>query len=350
MGQVGAKVARPQPAVLIVTVNYRTAALAIELLQSLESEVTATPRVRAIVVDNCSGDGSAEQIEDAILKHHWEAWARLVRAPINGGFAYGNNFAMTRSLAAGFVPDYVWFLNSDCKARRGALGSLVSFMAANPLVGIAGSSIENAEGVKWPYAFRFPSLWSELDQGMRLGFLSHLLRERTVARVMAAIPARVDWLSGASILVRRDVFQSIGQMDEGYFLYFEETDFSLAAQRSGWESWYVPSSRVAHYFGASTGVTSSDSAGRRLPQYWFESRRRYFVKNHGRAYAACADLLWILGFVSWRIRCALSGRSDVYPARILNDVVRNSALFHSGVPCNARLPQADPSAPVVTNH
>jgi GT2 family glycosyltransferase len=72
------------------------------------------------------------------------------------------------------------------------------------------------------------------------------------------------------------VFEQVGLFDEGFFLYFEEVDLALRAARAGWESWYVPAARVVHEAGASTGATGGRELERRMPRYWFESRRRYF--------------------------------------------------------------------------
>ena len=144
-------------------------------------------------------------------------------------------------------------------------------------------------------------------------------------------PRQVDWLPGASMMIRQEVFRAIGLMDESYFLYFEETDFCLQARRAGWHCWYVPQSRVLHIAGQSTGVTAALERPRRLPAYWFESRRRYFIKNHGRGYAAAADVLWMLAFASWRVRRWLLRRPDPAPPWQLLDFFRHSALWNSRI-------------------
>src|SRR5262249_20611847 len=95
--------------------------------------------------------------------------------------------------------------------------------------------------------------------------------------------------SGAAMAVRRDVFETIGLLDDGFFLYYEETDFARRSAAAGFECWYVPASRVLHYCGQATGVTQPDGSLRSPPRYFWESRRRYFVKQHGRAYSRAAD-------------------------------------------------------------
>jgi hypothetical protein len=122
------------------------------------------------------------------------------------------------------------------------------------------------------------------------------------------------------------VLRDIGAMDEEYFLYFEETDYCLAARRAGWRCYYVPESRVMHLVAASTGVSSRPCSARR-PTYWFDSRRRYFRKNHGTLYAVACDVVWIVGFASWRLRRILQRRADTDPEHLLKDFIRHSSLL-----------------------
>jgi len=314
------------PSVLVVIVNFRTPTLVVECLRSLESEVIANPGARVTVVDNDSGDGSSSVIAGAIQREGWSTWANLVLSPTNGGFSYGNNFAIRPTLAEASPPDLYWLLNPDTVVIPGALGGLVDFLRANPVVGICGGGI-NEEGNKpWPFAFRFPSVLSEMERGLSFGPATRLLKRWMARRLMSDAPEQVDWVCGASMMVRRDVFKRIGLMDESYFLYFEETDFCLKANRAGFQCWYVPQSRVIHIAGQSTGVTSKSSIPRRIPAYWFDSRRRYFVKNHGRAYAVITDLVWMASYTFGRLRRKLQGMPDGDPPHYLSDFFRYSAL------------------------
>jgi N-acetylglucosaminyl-diphospho-decaprenol L-rhamnosyltransferase len=310
---------------LVVIVNYRTAALTCNCLRSLAPEVAANPGTRAVVVDNDSGD--AQALAAAIRDNHWH-WASLIVAERNGGFAYGNNQGIRPALQAPAPPRYFWLLNSDTEVRPGVLGALVDFMDSHPQVGIAGSGIENPDGSDWPIAFRFHSPWSQFENGIRFAPITRLLSRYVVARTMENRPAPVDWVSGASMFIRREVFQTAGLMDEGYFLYFEEVDFCLRARRAGWECWYVPAGRIMHICGQSTGVSVA-TGKRRMPSYWFQSRHRYFVKNHGLWRARLADLAFGTGFALWRLRRALLRRPDPDPPFMLRDFWRTSILFKS---------------------
>ena len=313
--------------VLVVIVNYRTARLSVECLRSLLGEVRSLPGLRAVVVDNDSADGSPQTISSAIVEHGFSDWACCIEAPRNGGYAYGNNLAIRVALQGADAPGYFLLLNPDCVVRQGAVGALAAFLDEHPKVGIAGSALENPDGSLWSTAFRFPSVLGELEGGARLSLLTRALKRWEVPIRMGDLAERVDWLPGASMMVRRDVFESIGLMDEEFFLYYEETDFCLRANRAGWPCWYVPESRVMHIAGQSTGVTSRSGPAKRRPQYVFDSRHRYFVKNHGLAYAVLADLAWTLAFASWRVRRQVQGKPDSDPPYLLLDSFRNSALL-----------------------
>jgi N-acetylglucosaminyl-diphospho-decaprenol L-rhamnosyltransferase len=322
------------PKVLVVIVHYRTSALVIECLRSLHDEMKSYGNASAVVIDNQSQDGSAARIGQAIAHEGWAGWARVVEAPVNGGFAYGNNQVIAAALAEAEPPDYFWLLNPDTTAYPGAMGALVAFMAARPKVGLAGSAIEEQRGVLWPYAFRFPSLLSELDGALQLGVVTRLLSRWTILHPMDGREACVDWVSGASLMVKREVFQAIGLMDQDYFLYYEETDFILQAKRAGWQCWYVPQSRVFHVAGASTGMVDRPPEPRRLPHYWFESRRRYFIKNHSRAYAMATDAVCIVAHGLRRVRIALQRKAHSEPPHLFGDFVRHSALVTSHIAVN----------------
>lgn len=323
-----------KPSVVVVIVHYRTPELTIECLRSLDAEMRAYGNASLVVIDNQSQDGSVPRIAEAIRSQGWSDWARLIEAPVNGGFAWGNNQVIAPALAGPSPPDYFWLLNPDTTIYPGAMSALVDFMAARPKAGLAGSAIEEQRGVLWPYAFRFPSLLSELDDGLKFGVVTKLLSRWAILRPMDGRDACVDWVPGASLMVKREVFEAIGLMDENYFLYYEETDFCLQAQRAGWQCWYVPASRVFHIAGAATGMVDRPPEPRRLPRYWFESRRRFFIKNHSRLYAIATDCVWIVSHALWRVRRVLQRKPGFEPPHLLGDFVRNSSLVTSRIAVN----------------
>lgn len=321
--------------VLIVIVNFRTPKLVVDCLQSLEFEVRQQPATRVTIVDNASGDHSADLIAAAIRSAGWSDWVTLICSPVNGGFSYGNNLAIRPTLDSTSPPRYYWLLNPDTVVRLGALRALTDFLCKNEKVGICGTGIDEADGTPWPFAFRFPSMLSELENGVNFGPVTRALERWRVLRQMSQSPTLVDWVSGASMVVRWEVFKSIGLMDEDYFLYFEETDFCLQARRADWQCWYFPQSRVLHISGQSTGVTAKSEVPKRLPGYWFDSRRRYFVKNHGRTYSIITDVIWVVAYFFRCIRAWLQRKPERDPPHYLQDFCKHSALWNSRIDVGA---------------
>jgi len=315
---------------LVIIVNYRTPELTIDCLHSLVGEVRSLPGTRVVVTDNDSGDGSVERIGAAIEIEGWGDWVSLMPLEQNGGFAYGNNAAIRPTLQSSSPPPYILLLNPDTVVRSGALKTLVDFMNEHPNVGIAGSRLEEPDGTTQYSAFRFHTILSELDLSLRLGILTQLLSRWVVAPPISGKACQTNWVAGASMIVRSEVFETAGLMDEEYFMYYEEMDFCLQAKRAGWSCWYVPQSRVVHLVGQSSGVTDTKRPPKRLPRYWFDSRRRYFLKNHGWLYAAVADATWIFGFTLWRGRRAIQHKPDKDPPKLLGDFLLNSVFLKGG--------------------
>jgi len=309
----------------VIIVNYKTAELTIDCLQSLFVEREACS-FDVIVVDNDSQDGSFEKILGAIASEDWNNWATVKASDYNGGFAYGNNIAIREFLAGKQGPEFFYLLNPDTVVHKGAVEKLVSFMQERPTVGIAGSRIEDENGQPLHSAFKFHTYLSELNRGFSLGILTKLLSRWVSCQEISNVPEKTDWVSGASMMIRREVFEQVGLLDESYFMYYEETDFCLQASREGWECWYVPASRVVHFVGQSSGVTN-EKMKKRMPKYWFESRQRYFMKNHGFLHLFLADFFWILGYSSWKLRNFFQKKQNNEPPNIGVDFILNSIFL-----------------------
>jgi N-acetylglucosaminyl-diphospho-decaprenol L-rhamnosyltransferase len=307
----------------VVIVNYRTPGLVVDCLRTLAAERLAEPALQVVVVDNASGDASLTILAAAIGDAGWD-WVAVRPLERNGGFAFGNNAAIRELLARTTPPAYIWLLNPDTLVRPGAATALIGFLEAHPEVGVAGGRLEFPDGTPQTAAFRFPTVLSELEDTIRLGFVSTMLRRFRVPGPIEDKPHRTDWVNGASLMVRREVFADVGLMDEGFFLYFEETDFCRRVRRAGWPVWHVPASRVVHLEGQSTGVTGANLAKKRRPLYWFDSRARYFRKHLGVTLALVADVIFIGCFASWRVQRRLRGKPDPDPPGLWGDFVRHA--------------------------
>lgn len=300
---------------VIVIVNYRTGELVVNCLESLKMILNQS--VNVVIVDNCSGDNSVDLIGKWIAKNEN---AYFIPSETNSGFSGGNNIAIEYAKKNNLIADYIWLLNPDTVVRKDTLQNLIEFMQDNPQAGITGSRLEDLEGSVQCSAFRFHTIFSELDNGLKLGIISKLLQRWQVALPNSDKPIPVDWVAGASMLIRKQVFDDIGLFDDKYFLYFEETDFCLQAKKSGWACWYVPTSKAVHFAGSSTGVTNGSK--KRRPRYWFESRQRYFLKNHGGWYLFFANLAWSAAYSIFRIRLKIQNKPDNETEFLLRDFVR----------------------------
>jgi len=305
--------------VLTVILNWRTADMT---LRAVEAALVAMQGIEGAItiVDNDSGDGSETVLRRAVAERGWNR-VQVVQAGRNGGFGAGNNAGIRAGLPGGVAADYVHILNSDAFPAPDAIRLLLDHLEGHPQVGFAGSYIHGLEGDAHTTCFRFPTLWSELEGAARTGPITRALKRHVVPmQIPATGVMRVDWLAGCSLMMRRSVLDRIGLFDETYFLYHEETDLCLRAARAGWPTDYVRGSEVAHIGSESTGM----KRWARTPAYWFDSRRHYFTKNHGRGYFAAATLAHVAGGLIWRLRCALARRPVGDPPHFLRDLIAHS--------------------------
>lgn len=304
----------------IVIVNYRTADMVLDCLASLAPMAAERRGLRVTVVDNASPDDSAQRLRTGIDGEGYGAWCDLLVSDGNLGFAGGNNAAIRRVLGSAEPASYIWLLNPDTVVRPGALDRMVQALDVHAGAGIVGSALEDDRGRVLSGARRRPSALSELNGAARLGLLSRLLAGYVVSQPMRDQAHRCDWVSGASMMVRREVFQRIGLLDEGYFLYYEELDFCERARVAGWEVWHEPAARIVHLEGASTGINEQR---RRRPGYWYASRRRFFLKRYGRVGLIVADACWAAGRFSLVLRrlLRLGGSFDGDPIAYSRDLL-----------------------------
>ena len=299
-----------KPVTWIITVNYRTADLVIESLRAIAEQKESLGGGKVLIVDNASGDDSVEKILLVIQLENWSSWISVIPMSKKGGFAFGNNVGFDQAKSSLDQVDYLMLLNPDCLVQPNAIEKLVTFLDHHPDVGIAGSRLLNEEGGIECSAHTFHSPLSELLEGARLDLLSKRLPNFEITPPLRNVIHRCDWVSGSSMMIRRKVIEDIGAMDDGFFLYFEEVDYFFRAAQAGWQTWYVPESVVMHIEGVSTGIKST----KRRPAYWYNSRRRYFVKHYGISSLILADLFWSIGRVTFFIRRFLKlGAQGVLP-------------------------------------
>ncbi|WP_426413279.1 glycosyltransferase family 2 protein [Bradyrhizobium ganzhouense] len=321
---------------LIVIVNFRVPALVIDCLRSINQELRAVPDTSVVVFENGSGDDSARLIAKAIASNKWDAWCKLMVSDQNLGFTGGNNIPISESLKTSTPPCYILLLNPDTIIRPGALRPLIDFLERNSQVGIVGSRLEDPDGTPQRSAFRFKSPLGELEGSAGIGFITKLLKRYVVAPPVCSQNLETDWVAGASMMVRTRVFEEIGLLDEGFFTYYDDIDFCLAARRAGWMTWYVPESRVVHLVGQSTGV---DNTPRRLPKYLLEARRRFYLKNYGALFALMADTCLLCGILISKFRSLVTLTPSQLPPKIFVDSFLSSVFVRGAGIDNVRAPE-----------
>lgn len=304
---------------LTVILNWRTAEMT---LQAAEAALIAMQGIEGAltIVDNHSEDGSFERMSAQVKARGWDSGphqVRVLQAGRNGGFGAGNNHAIRAGLPDGSLPDYIYILNSDAFPEPDAINQLIEYLETQPRYAMAGSFIYGSDGVAHHTAFRFPTWLGELEQAAKLGPLSRLLQRYVIAPPLPESSGQVDWVAGASLLIRRSALDEFGLFDEVFFLYFEETELCNRAAAAGWSTAYVTQSRVRHIGSVSTGMKK----WKRIPQFWLDSRLYYFTKTKGRLYAALATGACVAGGLVWRLRAVLQRRDFLDPECFLKDML-----------------------------
>lgn len=213
----------------------------------------------------------------------------------NYGFGAGNNFGASQVSSCPDKPDVLWLLNPDTLVSETDLEHALQWFESDPSVGIVGTGMVDGSGSPDLAGHRDPS---PIGEFVANAGAFGMLRRWSVSDPSLDRPGPVDWVSGASLLIRTEVFEQLGGFDEGFFLYFEEVDLCRRARNAGWKVIYEPRSRIVHLEGSSTGISRTKP----MPRYWYESRRRYFVKHYGVLGLWAADLAWGFGRIVGMLR------------------------------------------------
>lgn len=312
----------PAPEIAVIIVNYNTAALALDAIESVLTRSHGGRFIELHVVDNASPNGDAGVIAAALAERGWSSRVHLHSEAHNHGFGRGNNLVLTELMSRARAPAYAFLLNPDARLESEAIAVLADFLDAHPAAAAAGAAITSPDGVPVTSAFRFPGVVSTFAAALNLGPVSRLLRAWEVPLPPTSGTRRVDWVSGAAVMLRLSAVQRVGYFDPSYFLYFEEVDLMQQLTRQGGEVWHVDEARVAHIEAAATGVRGSKA--RRLPAYWYHSWQHYFGKNLGRGTALLAAAAWYIGAAGNAVVSALRGREANAPKRFYGDFWRLS--------------------------
>jgi GT2 family glycosyltransferase len=273
----------------IVIINYRTPHFMRDCLASLNGQVDPK-QDRVVIVDNASGDGSDDEIVRLINENVWNEWAQLVRSPVNGGFSAGNNKGIRQ-----IVAEYYLLLNSDTIVRPKAIEQLLKAITLYPDVGMFCPRLEWPDARPQESCFRFRPPFYEFFSAARTGLVDRLFAHQGGTYPVSTSPMHPMWTSFACILIRREVFESIGLLDEGFFMYYDDMDFCRRAWDAGIKTLYWPFARFVHLRGGSSPVKKLVSERKRPPRYWYASRSRYYAKFYGLLGLWLANLCWYAG-------------------------------------------------------
>ncbi|MGD1278301.1 MAG: glycosyltransferase family 2 protein [Tepidisphaeraceae bacterium] len=273
---------------LIVVINFRTPQLTIDCLSSVAAQIDQVPGTRLALVDNGSPDDSPALLAQAIARNGW-AWITLIRSPVNRGFAGGNNLALQSLQTLHPDASFVLLLNSDTILLPGALPYCVQKMQGDASVGLMSCLLLNADqtvqntarkmptplrlaacsfGLPWLFPRAFA--WANLDDP---GW-----DRRTEVR-------NVDWVGGAFMLIRRQVLERIGLLDDRFFFYGEDAEFCHRVRKHGWWVRYDSGAAVVHRAAASSDAAMLP-ASRRTALVW---QARYLLQR--RCFGLPAELL-----------------------------------------------------------
>lgn len=248
----------------IIIINWNAFDYLIPCLINIYKDNWIAP-IEVFVVDNASSADLLPAIE------HKFQQAKIIKNPSYTGFSRANNQAIRQSSGK-----YILLLNPDTEVKPGALRVMGQFMTAHPEFGIIGPRLLNADGSLQVSGYPFPTLQREF---WRLFHLDTILPFGVYDQAQWNLehPREVDSLHGACLLIRREVFDQIGLLDEDYFMYTEEIDFCYRAKKAGWKIAWLPTAEVIHYGGQSTRQAASS-----VFLQLYHSKLLFFRKHYGK--------------------------------------------------------------------
>jgi N-acetylglucosaminyl-diphospho-decaprenol L-rhamnosyltransferase len=293
---------------VVSIVSYRTPDLLASCLRALDDQRDGL-ELQVSVVDNASGDGSAELVARRF------PWVHLVRNTRNVGFGAAHNQTLRQAATSA---RYMLVLNADAAPCPGTLRTLVTFLDAHPEVAVVGPRLRYPDGRTQSSRRRFPSpltLFLESTQAQRFWPDNDVLRRYYVSDRSDDQTQDVDWLVGACLCVRGEAARQVGLFDERFFLYSEELDWCRRFRGAGWRVVYHPNAEVVHLEGASTRL---DLAAR--DRYFQVSKLRYAQTWHGWPTATALRTYLVLEYLARAleegVRLAQGSRVEQRRARL----------------------------------
>lgn len=287
----------------IVIINFRTPQMTTDCLATLLPGVQSLD-VKIAVVDNNSGDDSCALISDWLELNDASGHVQLVKSTFNGGFSYGSNFGIKSISARNYL-----LLNSDTQVQGSAISKLLDTADEYSAAGFISPRMEAEDGQPQESCFRFANPLSEFCKAAQTGIIDRCLQRFLVSLPVSDEIESPPWTSFACVLIKAEVLNDVGMLDEGYFMYFEDTEYCRRARRAGWEITHNPAARIVHLIGGSSKLDETMQRKKRLPKYYYESRTRYFYQTYGLLGLTFANFCWLAGRLISKSR-QLCGRKD----------------------------------------
>ncbi|MEL7201238.1 MAG: glycosyltransferase family 2 protein [Pseudomonadota bacterium] len=306
------------PRIATIIVNYRAGALITATLSALAAQ-QAPFGGPIIIVDNQSGNGDAEHLDTFVHETRLPVSVQVICHNQNAGWGGGNNVGLRTLIRDYPDTEYVLFLNPDARLEPGVLEALYAALAQDEKAGFAGCRIESGAGDHQSAAFRFYTALGEFESTVKTGPFTKILANRVVPYAPLRETTSVDWVSGAAFLARLDVVRACGLFDEGYFLYFDETDLMKTARSKGWHTLHVPAACAIHEEGFSTGTKGGVNAATALSPHYLRSRNFYLEKHRGPAKRTLHDFAWLLGTALYWVRLIVTGKNADGPRQHIRD-------------------------------
>lgn len=289
--------------VCVVIVNFRTPDLVIDCLQTLLPALNGIDACISLV-DNHSGDNSLEILQSWLVENDPNNCVHLIESESNSGFAGGNNMGIKA-----FKARYYLLLNSDTLVRLGAIRKLLDTAKRYPEAGLVSPRLEWPDGIPQISCFRFPTVLTQMLEAAQTDLISMCFRSHEVPIPISNQIIHPPWTSFACVLIRQEVIEQVGLLDEGYFMYFDDIDYCYRTRAASWDIVHNPDCHIVHLRGGSGPVKAMAAKKKRLPCYYYESRARFYYKVYGHSGLILANLLWWLGRTVSKIR-QIFGRSD----------------------------------------
>jgi GT2 family glycosyltransferase len=278
-------------AVSVVIVNWNAKAFLTSCLESLTKQETAS-EVEIIVVDNGSADGSPEAVEERFGQ------VKLIRLQENVGFAKANNIGIGESSG-----EYICLSNSDVEATDACIDTMCSYMRSHPRVGMLGPKVLNSDLTIQSSCRTFPSLWNNLCPALGVTTLfphSRFFAGEHMLYFAYDETREVNTIVGCFVLARRAAIEAVGGLDEQFFFYAEDVDWSKRYWDAGWSLVFYPAAVVVHHH-----KRSSSNAPLRFAVEQEKAVLRYWKKHYHSLTVCCFRLIALLRHVI-RIFVALS--------------------------------------------